>query len=177
MPPAQEEVGSSLSFEKHIRRVSTGIKERHDHILCLVKNVGLDANRIAYPYSKNRVILSAIIALLSTVFALTLLMEDIVLVLYYVLTTFVCVTITYFLKKRLYTLLTNENQAESENETKHTPWKVLLMAFFMFLGFFAIPMLLAGLLSGLIWFIMITSFMSGVNISEIILYVRASSNR
>jgi len=139
--------------------------------------VNPNANRKRYPYTKNRVFLSAIIVALSTILSLTLLLFDTVLVLYYFFATFIVVIISFFLKKRLYPLLITENQAEIENDTKHSPWKILLITFFMLIGSIGLPLLLAGLLSGPSWFIMITSFMSGVNISEIVLYIQSRSNR
>lgn len=136
-----------------------------------------DGNRKRYPYSRSRVFLSAIIAALSTILALSLLLSDAILLLYYFLGTFIVAVITFFLKKRLYLLLVTENtQGENEKETKGTSWKMLLISFFMLIGFIAIPLVFAGFLSAALWFIMITSFISGVSISEIVLYIQASSS-
>lgn len=138
----------------------------------------LDAKKRQYPYSKNRVFLSVIIAALSTFLALTLLLSDLNSVLTYFFSTFIFAAITFFLKKRLYSyLITDETQVENENERKSAPWKMLLITFLMLIGFIAIPMLLAGFVTGVIWFIVVTSFTSGVSISEIILYIQATSNR
>jgi hypothetical protein len=142
-----------------------------------VKLVNSDANRKQYPYSKNRVYLSAIIAALSIILALTLLLFEPVLVLYYFFSTFIVVIITFFLKKRLYTLLITKDQAEIKSDTERSSRKILLITFFMLVGSIGLPLLLAGLLSGPSWFITITSFISGVNISEIFLYIQATSNR
>ncbi len=138
----------------------------------------LDAKKRQYPYSKNRVFLSVIIAALSTFLALTLLLSDLNSVLTYFFSTFIFAAITFFLKKRLYSyLITDDTQVENENEKKSAPWKMLLITFLMLIGFIAIPMLLAGFVTGVIWFIVVTSFTSGVSISEIILYIQATSNR
>lgn len=138
----------------------------------------LDAKKRQYPYSKNRVFLSVIIAALSTFLALTLLLSDLNSVLTYFFSTFIFAAITFFLKKRLYSyLITDDTQVENENERKSAPWKMLLITFLMLIGFIAIPMLLAGFVTGVIWFIVVTSFTSGVSISEIILYIQATSNR
>jgi hypothetical protein len=143
-----------------------------------VELVDLDAKKRQYPYSKNRVFLSVIIAALSTFLALTLLLSDLNSVLTYFFSTFIFAAITFFLKKRLYSyLITDETQVENENERKSAPWKMLLITFLMLIGFIAIPMLLAGFVTGVIWFIVVTSFTSGVSISEIILYIQATSNR
>lgn len=128
-----------------------------------------------YPYSKNRVILSAVIALLSTILALALLLRDTILMLYYFLAMILVAIVTFFLKKRFYPLLIAEKlQVEPENKLNGASWKTLLLAFFMLIGFIAVPLLLAGFLSASLWFIMITSFTSGVSISEIALYIQAS---
>lgn len=147
--------------------------------MCLVKLVSLNSQRRQYPYSKNRVFLSVIILVLSTIFALTLLLSEALLVLYYFLSTFIVATITFFLKKYLYRLLIigESRDDDEEKETDHAPWKSLLIAFSMLIGFIAVPLLLAGLLSGAFWFLMITSFTSGVSISEIVLYLQASGSR
>lgn len=138
----------------------------------------LDAKKRQYPYSKNRVFLSVIIAALSTFLALTLLLSDLNSVLTYFFSTFIFAAITFFLKKRLYSyLITDDTQGENENEKKSASWKMLSITLLMLIGFIAIPMLLAGFVTGFIWFIVITSFTSGVSISEIILYIQATSNR
>lgn len=142
--------------------------------------MSLNSKRERYPYSRNRAILSAIIAILSTVLALTLLLSDTILMLYYFFATFILTTITFFMKKRLYSLLmitTEDRQVETEDEMKGASWKMLLVAFFMLIGSIAIPLFLAALVSGPIWFIMITSFLTGVSVSEVILYLQARSNR
>lgn len=130
-----------------------------------------------YPYPKSRVFLSAIIFVLSTILAITLLLTDTpLLLLGYFFATVIVAAITFFLKKRLYRLLITENQVDSEKDAKLTSWKMLLTASLMLIGFIVIPLLLAGLLSGPIWFMMITSFMSGVSVSEIVIYTRAGSD-
>jgi hypothetical protein len=55
---------------------------------------------------------------------------------------------------------------------ERTPWKALLLVFFMSLALFIAPLLSAQILGGPIWFIMIVGFTSGVSISEIILYLQ-----
>lgn len=131
-----------------------------------------------YPYSKNRVLLSVIIAALSTFLALTLLLGDIGSMLYYLFFTFILTVLTYLLKKRLYSyLIADDIEAEDEEGKKQSSWRILSIAFLMLVGSIAIPLLLAGLVSGLIWFIAVTSFTSGVSISEIVMYVQATGDR
>ena len=137
-----------------------------------------NAKRAGYPYSRNRVILSAIIAILSMFLAITLLLDETSLLLYFFFSTLIVAAITFFIKKRLYPLLVSENlQSKTEKEKKLASWKTLLITASMLIGSILIPLLLARVLSGPAWIIMITSFMSGVSISEIVLYIKASSKR
>jgi nitrate reductase NapE component len=106
--------------------------------------------------------------------AITLLLDYASLLLAYLTSTLAVTIITFFLKKRLYALITTQaEQAENANEKKRTSWKVLLISFLMMLGFIVAPLLLAGVLGGTTWFVFVTSLISGVSISEIVLYVRA----
>jgi uncharacterized membrane protein len=145
----------------------------------LVSRVSPTTEKSQYPYSKNRVLLSALITILSTGLALTLLQYYPLWVLYYLLATLAITVITFFLKQRLYSLMltAQENHVEDDKEPKRASWKSLLAAFVMLLGFVATPLLLAGFLDPTTWFILITGLMSGVSISEIALYVQASRGR
>ncbi|MGD8507075.1 MAG: hypothetical protein PVF15_10490 [Candidatus Bathyarchaeota archaeon] len=138
--------------------------------------MSVNSRRERYPYSRNRVLLSGVLIALSAILSLSLLLTDITLMLYYFASTLVVTAITFFLKKRFYPLLTSRNAPE-EKEMKGASWKMILIAFFMLLGSIAIPLLLAGILSGPVWFITITGFITGVNISEIVLYIQATSNQ
>ena len=134
--------------------------------------------RAVYPYPRNRVLLSAIITVLSIILALTLLLEDVSSVLYFFLFTVIVSVITFFAKKRLYPFLAGENlRNEADKEKKVSSWKMLIIALFMLIGSILIPFLMAGILSEAAWLIMITSFTAGVSISELVLYFQASSNR
>ncbi len=128
-----------------------------------------------YPYSKSRVYLSAIIAILSLILALmSLLQESILMLLYYFFFTVILTVATFLLKTRLYPFLMRE-QFEAEKtqaKTDHTPWKALLLVVFMLIVFLAIPLLLAGFLSAQAWVILMLSFATGVSISEVVLYFR-----
>lgn len=137
-----------------------------------------NAKRTGYPYSRNRVILSAIIAILSMFLAITLLLDETSLLPYFFLSTLMVAAITFIIKRHLYPLLVSEDlQSKTEKEKKLASWKILLITAFMLIGSILIPLLLARVLSGPAWIIMITSFMSGVSISEIVLYIQASSKR
>ncbi len=132
----------------------------------------MNTRELQYPYSTSRVFLSTIIALLSAFLALTLLMNDTIFVLYYCFLTSIATIITFILKKRLYPLLATDYQPDTDNSTKQSTWKMLLAAAFMLIGAIVLPLLLAEFLSGPLWFVMITSFISGVSISEIALYLQ-----
>ena len=140
--------------------------------------MSLNAKRGEYPYSRNRVFLSVAVALMSILLVLMTLLGDATLMIYYTFATCVVIVITFLLKKRFYSLLTTEaHQKTTENEDKRTSWKALIATFLMLIGLTMVPLLLAGLLSGPAWFIMITSLTSGVSISEIGLYVQANRNQ
>lgn len=129
---------------------------------------------LQYPYSKNRVYVSVVIFLLSLVLVVTLLEGDLFLMLYYFISTFILTAATFLLKVRLYPLLTEEptQTQPSKNEGEKTMWKTFLLALSMLIVAFLIPLLLAGFLSPVVWFILLISFTSGVSISEIIFYLK-----
>ena len=134
--------------------------------------MGLNTTRKSYPYSKSRVYLSAVIAILSAFLALTLLSETVLLLLYYLFSTLIATVATFLLKMRLYPFIASQKLETERDQTEpnHAPWKALLLACSMLLLFLLIPLLLAGFLSGPIWFTLIVSFTSGVSISEIVFY-------
>jgi L-asparagine transporter-like permease len=125
-----------------------------------------------YPYHKNRVYLSAVITLISVGLAITLLKEEFMLIIYYITLTFILTIISLLLKMRLYYMMeeTKERQDETEIKPNSAAWKTLLYVLLISLTLFSFPLLLAGFLSGPLWFISIISFTSGVSISEIILF-------
>lgn len=126
-----------------------------------------------YPYPEKRIYLSAVIAGLSIILALALLSGQPILTGYYFFSTVVFTVITFLLKKHLYTfILTERNEDDTSEGKEHTPWKAMLIIIFMSLASIIVPLLLAGILSGPIWFTMIVSFTSGVSISEIVLYLQ-----
>lgn len=136
--------------------------------------MGLNATKRSYPYPKSRVYLSVAIAILSVFLALTLLRENVFLLLNYLFLTLIATFATFLLKVHLYAFITSQKleTKESQTEMNHTPWKELLLAFIMLLLFLLVPLLLAGFVSGPIWFILLVSFTSGVSISEVVLYWR-----
>lgn len=126
-----------------------------------------------YPYPESRVYLSGVIAGLSIILALTLMLDQPLLMLYYFLSTLAATGVTLLLKRRLYTLLLNDADDEGTREPEdRTPWKILLLTLLMSMAFLIAPLLLTQILSATVWFIMIASFTSGVSLSEIILYLQ-----
>lgn len=127
----------------------------------------------SYPYSKSRVFFNAIVAILSAILAFTLLANDLALMLYYLLSTSLITIATFLLKTHLYPKI-SEQKFETEleqTETNHTPWRMLLLTLGTLIALLIVPLLLARILSGPIWFVLIVSFMSGTSISEIIFYL------
>lgn len=126
-----------------------------------------------YPYSENRVYLSAAIAGSSIILALALLFGQPLLLIYYALSTIAFTAITFLLKRRLYTSLMMDKDEEKTREVEErTPWKALLLVLFVSLAFLIAPLLFAQIISGSVWVIMVVSFTSGVSISEVILYLQ-----
>jgi hypothetical protein len=143
-----------------------------------VRTLCSDTKELTYPYPRNRVFLSGIIVILSAFLAFTLLLEDPSLILLYLVSTLILTVITYFAKRRLYPFLAEERLRNmNDQEKKVSRWKMLILAFFMLIGSILVPLLMAGILPGPAWLIMITSFTAGVSISELALYFQFGSNR
>jgi len=134
----------------------------------------LSAKRGKYPYSRRRVLLSAIIAILSTILAVTLFLYNPNLLLYYFFSTLAIAAITFLIKRRFYRLLVAENSdTRARDEQAATSRKTLLATFLVLIGSFMVPLLLVRLLGGAIWVVMITSYAAGVSFSEVALYMQA----
>jgi hypothetical protein len=131
-----------------------------------------------YPYSRNRVIINLAMAASSLILALILLWSDVISLLLYLMSTSVFVIVTLLLKKILYpkVIAADSGQEDSSGSDKPTPfWKTAIPAFLLLLGFVAAPLLLAGLVPGVIWFITMISFTTGIGVSEIVFYVQSKS--
>lgn len=126
-----------------------------------------------YPYSKNRVYLSTAIAGLSILLAVAFFLNEPLLAVYYSLSTTGITIVTFLLKRRLYALMSAQEDLEREPATEEgTPWGTLLLVLLMSVAIFVAPLLLTQVLSATVWFIVIVSFTSGVSISELILYLQ-----
>lgn len=130
-----------------------------------------DAKKNKYPYSKSRIYLSVVLAVLSLVLALQLLPTP-VLILYYFASTFVIATIIFILKKRyFYTKKPETHQrVANENLENRISWKLLILLFSVMIIIMVFPLFLAPV-HPYAWFILMVSLTSGISISEIILYV------
>lgn len=126
-----------------------------------------------YPYPENRVYLSAAIAALSIILALALSSNQPIVIIYYLFSTVVFTVATFLLKKQIYGLLSADKDDEKTSEAgERTPWKAVLLVLFMSLAVIVAPLLLTQVLSAMAWFVLIVGFMSGVSISEVILYLQ-----
>jgi hypothetical protein len=111
---------------------------------------------------------------LSLILALVLLEGEAVLLLYYVAAAAVLTILAFFVKKRLYlSLISKEQQAETDAEAPRGSWKNLLMAFVIMVLSLTFPLLLAGFLPPAAWFIVIVSFTTAMGASEIIIYMQS----
>lgn len=101
------------------------------------------------------------------IMAFTMLGNEHVFILYYLLSTSLITIATFLLKVRLYPLISEERL---ETEQDQTPKRILILTFCMLIAVLFVPLILAGFLSGASWFTLIVSYASGVSISEIIFY-------
>lgn len=133
-----------------------------------------ESKRRSDPYPRNRVVLNVIVAALSLILALTLLSSDIILLLAYLTASSVFTIITLFLKKYLYRkVIAAESEHESDaGNQKGSFWRTLLITFLLLIAFIAAPLLLAGVLGGELWFVIMVSFTTGIGISEVILFTQ-----
>lgn len=141
----------------------------------------VNAVKKKYPYSKNRVYLSIAITIMSLL--LTLMLVQMLFqsyptlvfsyLLYLLLSTLVITIATFLLKMRLYPFITESPSTKEQPQTQTIKftWKMLLLVFCMLVTPIIVPLLLAGILGGTAWFILMTSFILGVSISEIIFYL------
>ncbi len=131
-----------------------------------------------YPYSRNRVIINVAIAASSLILAVFLLWSDVISLLLYLMSTSIFVIVTLLLKRSLYpkVIAADSGQDDSSASDKPTPfWRTAIPAFLLLLGFVAVPLLLAGFVPGIIWFITMIGFTTGIGISEIIFYIQSKS--
>jgi len=141
--------------------------------------VTANAGKKKYPYSRNRVYLSTTIAALSLLLAVMVFQSYptsmLVYLLYFFLSALAFTIFTFLLKMRLYPLITESapttEQPHEQTKKSESTWKMLLLVFCILVSSVLVPILLTGVLGGAVWFILMTSFMLGVSISEILFYL------
>lgn len=128
---------------------------------------------IEYPFGKSGAYLSAILAVLSIALALLLLTDPIALILYFALTcilTFVTLEIKIHIFSKRKSEAPEEYYArEPEGSNGGNKWKtIFLMVCFVIA--MAMPLILLSILDVTSWFISLDGFVSGVSLSEVILF-------
>lgn len=124
---------------------------------------------VSYPYSKLGVFFSFLLLILSLIFALAVLFDKFFsLVLYFVLTSFL--TVIFFFLKRYIWHKRDESASIQLNERRGSQkWRIITL----YLGIPAIliiPLILGLFLDPTGWFVSISSFVSGISLSECILF-------
>ncbi len=133
-----------------------------------------ESKRELYQNSKNRVILNAVVLVLSLILAVLLLQGEAILLLYYAAAAVVFTLATFYVKTRLYiSLITKEQSQETQKGAPQGSRKNLLIAFLMILFMLTFPLFLAGVLPPAAWFIVIVSFTTGIGASEMIIYMQS----
>jgi hypothetical protein len=119
-----------------------------------------------YPYSKNRVYVSISIATLSLLLAAMIFQNYQALAFYYILYSTISTMVF-----TIYPLVAEGSSMEDESGTGLVTWKRLLLVFCMLIAPITVPLLLAGVLGGAAWFVLMISFILGVSLSEVIFYL------
>ena len=131
-----------------------------------------------YPYSKKRVIVNSIVAVISGIFAIALLAYDVILLASYFLTATMLTVLIFFIKEQLNRRVTQGERRDENQQPRGLSIKTLIVTFIGFLLLLTLPLLSAGLVeAGLIsaaaWFIMIVSATTGIGASEVLIFLRS----
>ncbi len=129
-----------------------------------------------YPSRMSGVYLSAIIVVWSVILAFLLLQNTLLLAYYVLSTVLIAVTVSLVKIRSLTHPLFSSSpkipqQDSLEAEGKRVSWKVLLLVFCMLLAALFTPLFLAWILPGEAWFVLVISFTSGVSIAEVLFYL------
>lgn len=130
-----------------------------------------------YPHTKKWVIFSCVLIALSIGFVFIALNDMFSIVLYFIIT-FIFAVVFYFIKINLYSKKSSWRTTELEDE-KPISGKFILFIFLILILAVSLPFLLLLFVAPAIWFLVITAFIAGINIPEVVLYtryVRAKSN-
>lgn len=99
-------------------------------------------------------------------------LSDVIAILLYIVLSFLFSVFFFFVKVKAYSKNARP-QYRIENEETVSKKVVLFIILVVFLGI-SLPFLLLLLVDPLIWFLIITSFIAGINIPEIIFYFRSA---
>lgn len=121
--------------------------------------------RIKYPFSKIAAYWCALITVLSTGLVL-LVVQDLLLIYYFVFTFGLTVII---FKLKLHFLFRMEKSESSENHYSRSQKESILLILIVIL-FMSLPIILLSFLSPVSWFICLNVFVSGVSLSEVVLF-------
>ncbi len=142
--------------------------------------MGSEAEEVRYPHRTKRVYLNiATVALAVLLAGLTFpaYPEWPALLLYYLFFTLFITTIVYLLRTRLLPTRLIEAK-DGPRETKAgTPWTAFILLFCAVLALLAIPLLLASVLPPQSWFIFIIGLISGLSISDMLVYFTGGEKR
>jgi len=135
-----------------------------------------------YPFGRSLAILSGVLASMSTGFAIIILKDEagaIPPVFLYLLITLVITLASFLIKIQLYspTRSSTKIYTEDAEESIKSFQRFLILAYALVLAIIAVVPFLAMWVPGLWWVISLTGFISGINISEIILYILSRKQR
>jgi MFS family permease len=125
-----------------------------------------------YPHSIRKVYWNVIIAILSIALTVMLLKQPLLLI-YYIIFTFILAMVAFQLKARFSTIFTPiAKDIPPENEEKPRR-RLLVLLFLLIMAILSLPFLLAGVFHEMphVWFILIMGIATGLSISEVLFYI------
>jgi len=139
----------------------------------LLMNSSNKSRSVKYPFGKSGVYLSAILAVLSIILALMLLTDPVALILYFAST---CLLTFITLKIKIYVYSRSNSGApeeysvtEPEGSDGGNKWATIFLMVCFILAM-AMPLILLSILDITSWFISLDGFISGISLSEVILF-------
>lgn len=144
---------------------------RESHIW-KVPPLSSEAEKKRYPFTKARVYVSALTAVLSAILAVLLLHGSLIQLLYYLICTSLIASAVFMLNVRVFFVKASRSSEERNvpTERRASQWKALLLLFAILLLSMIVPLLLTRVLSPEIWFIVLVGITSGASIAEISFY-------
>jgi hypothetical protein len=161
--------------------------ETQDNNQAMALNLSSRNRKVKYNFGKIRVYLNAAVAVLAMIFSVSLLARllDVLLLIYYFgLTTVVTILMfkikviilfriqgTNPKKEQLFTV----GQVEDKNRARK--WEPILILLGAITFCFILPLILVLVLEPAYWFVSFTSLVTGVSLSEIVLYLSADRSK